>query len=221
MNEDHLFTVARILEFFPDEIDFLSMQRAYEVAQDPVRKEHLLKKIEASRRRKKTLTDDRSFDSSQVMNEMNYLFEPFNVVVHTALAIPEYRKDPRRLTGALGISTSKLRDILRTLAANQFIELDNDGITVKKLLNSRLHFGRDHALMRHHQGLLKTQINSRLSRTDEAEKHSVLITFTMDDPSFAKVKDEFQTFLKKVEGIARSAKDKSVYQLNFDLFKWF
>ncbi|MES2855005.1 MAG: DUF4423 domain-containing protein [Bdellovibrionota bacterium] len=220
LNEDHLFTIARILDFFPDEIDFLSLQRSHAVAQDPARKEHLLKKIEATRKRNKLLAEDQTFNSAQTMNEMDYLFDPFCVIVHMALAIAEYRKDPRKVCGPLGITPVRLKNILRILAALRLVELDEGGSSVKKLLKGHLHFGRDHALMRHHQGLLKTQINSRLPLIDEADKHSFLITFTMDEPSFGKVKDEFQTFLKRVEGIARESRDKNVYQLNFDLFRW-
>lgn len=221
LNEDHLFTIAKSLEFFPDEIDFLLLQRAHAVSQDRSRKEYLFKKIEGLRRKNKIVAEERTFSSSQLMSEMSYLFDPFAVVVHVALDIPEYQRDPRKLCSPIGISVAKLREILRTLSASGFIELDEDGITVKKLLNMHLHFGREHALMRHHQSLLKTQINSRLSQVDEADKVSFLTTFSMDDRSYEQVKEHFQTFIKKVESVARESKSKRVYQLSFDLFKWF
>src|SRR3954464_13045770 len=45
LSEDALFTLAKLLEFFPDELDYLFLLRAHAMASRPERKEHLLGKI--------------------------------------------------------------------------------------------------------------------------------------------------------------------------------
>lgn len=221
LSEDHLFTTCRALEFFPNEIEFILLQRAYAVSQDEIRKEHLFKRLQQIRSEKKLNSETKELDSSSVLDEMNFLFEPYCVVVQVALAVPEFKKDPRKLCQPLGLSIARLREILRVLARAGFIELDEDGLTIKKSTNPRLHFGRGHALMRFHQALLKNQVQSKLMTMPEEQKDSKIFTFTMDDDGFEKVKDEFQNFIKRVEKIAKDARHKSVFQLNFDLFKWF
>lgn len=221
LSEDHLFTACRALEFFPAETEFILLQRAHATASDQIRKEHIFKKLEQIRSENKLNVDSRVLDSSSILDEMNFLFEPYCVVVQVALAVPEYRNDPRKLCQHLGFSISRLREILRVLARAGFIELDEDGLTIKKSTNPRLHFGRGHALMRFHQALLKNQVQSKLMTMPEEQKESKIFTFTMDDDGFEKVKSEFHEFIKKVEKIAKDARHKSVFQLNFDLFKWF
>src|SRR4051794_836980 len=44
LNEDHLFRICKLLEFFPQEIDYVFLLRAQAIANDPDRKTFLEKK---------------------------------------------------------------------------------------------------------------------------------------------------------------------------------
>jgi uncharacterized protein (TIGR02147 family) len=220
LSEDHLFNVCRALEFFPDETEFLFLQRSYATARDSERKEHLLRKIRDLRQSRKLNAKDQALSSSQLAEQVRYLFEPLCLIVHQALDVAEYRKDPRRLCAPLSITVGQLKEILRVLSRNDYIELEDDGLTVRKLKAGDIHFGPNHFLMRYHLSMVKSQMIARVSRTVEEDKFGFLVTFTMDEPSFKKIRDEFQEFLKSVEKIASKAKNESVYQLSFDLFKW-
>ena len=153
--------------------------------------------------------------------QIRYLFEPLHIVVHAALEMPEYRKDPRRLCQPLGITVDQLKDILRVLSRNDYIELDDGGLKVREVKQGKIHFGPDHFLMRFHLSMVKSQMIARLAKTPEADKFSFLVTFSMDEDSYVKVREEFKGFLKRVEKIAHEARNQHVYQLSFDLFKWF
>lgn len=220
LNEDHLFVICRTLEFFPAETDFLLLQRSHALAKDPERRNYLLGKIREAKSSRKLDATDQILSSSKLNEQIRYLFEPMCPVIHMALELPTFRKDPRRLCGPLGIEVAQLKEFLRILSRNDYIELDEDGLTVRKTLQAKIHFGPDHFLMRYHLSMVKSQMIARLARTPESEKYGFLVTFTMDEKSFAKVKEEFQDFLGRVQKIAASSKDDHVYQMGFDLFKW-
>lgn len=220
LSDDHLFTVCRALQFFPDETDFILLQRAYALARDPERKSQLYRKIRECRQAKKINAEEQVASSSRLNGEIQYLLEPLCQIIHVALHISAYRKDPRRLCAPLSLSMEQLKEYLRVLSRNDYIELDEDGLAVKAIKANKIHFGPDHFLVRFQQTIMRSQMLTRLARTSEADKYSFLVTFNLDEASFTLLRSEFQGFLKKAERIARETRDEHVYQMSFDLFKW-
>jgi DNA-binding Xre family transcriptional regulator len=222
LNEDHLYSICQLLELEPEETDFLLLLRSHATAQDPARKSFLYTKLEKKRRKRRLNAEVQDYESSRLTRDMGYLFDPLCAVVYVSLHIPQVQKNTRVLTQNLGITLAKLKEILRTLVSLELVEMSaDDPFAFKRFLKSQIHYGRDHPLMRVHQSLLKTMVHSQLLRTAEEDKHSVLVSFTTDEGGFAKIKDEFQAFLKRVEGVVGASKDTHTYQLSFDLFKWF
>lgn len=220
LNDDHLFSLCRFLDFKSNEIDFIFTLKDYETANDELRKDYLKTKIEQFKKELKLNTETAASAVDQLEEEMKYLFDPLCLLVHLALFIEPYRKNPLSIAHQMNLSPQKLREILGILLKNKFIEVGEDLYEIKKVNQQRVHYGKNHPLMRVHQSILKTRINAELLETPEEKKHSFLVTFTTDELSFGLVKDEFQKFIKSVEGIAVKSKPTGVYQLNFDLFKW-
>jgi hypothetical protein len=75
--------------------------------------------------------------------------------------------------------------------------------------------------MRAHQNSYKTILQSRLNLTTEEQKESFMVTFTMDDEGFQQAKTLFNEFISNIQQLAFKSKNEHVYQLNFDLLKWF
>jgi len=222
LNEDHTFVLCQTLEFFPHEVEFILLQRAYATSRDLERQKHLYRRIREARRAQnyQTDADSKSFGSTQLNDQMRYLFEPLSVIVHIALFVPALRKDPRKLCSALSIGLDQLKEILRVLSRNDYIELEDNGLDIRSVKKVKLHFGPDHFLMRYNLALAKSELLTRISRTSETDKTGYIFTFVMDDDSLRKVREEFQTFLKKVERIAQQSKPAHVCQMSFDLLKW-
>ena len=152
---------------------------------------------------------------------MAYLFTPLAIVVHVALFIKSYQKNPRLLCPQLGISDVALKNILQILDASDYVVLaDDDPFKVLEVKSKYPHFGREHPLMRAHQTTLKTMLQSRLNQTAESEKESFLVTFSMDEAGFKKVSEEFRKFVSKVQSVSFDGKHTNVYQLSFDFLKW-
>lgn len=221
LNEDHVYSVCRALEFFPDETEFILLQRAHATARDSERKDYLYRKLRDIRQKRVLPTATEPAMNSSTFNEqIRYLFEPLCQVVHMALDLPRFREDPRRLCAPLSISVPQLKEILRVLSRNDYIEVDSDGLGVVKVHPQKIHFGPDHFLMRFHMAMVKSQMTARIAATPDEDKYGFLVTFTMDESSYGKVREEFKNFLKRVEKIAGESKPEGVYQLSFDLFKW-
>lgn len=221
LSEDHVYSIGRHLDFLPEEIDFLLLLRNLETAQDSHRRARIFARLEELRQSRLAGTQSREFKPEDLRSEAAYLFSPLAIVVHVALFIKDYQKNPRLLCPMLGISAEKLKELLSILDKSDYVVLDDhDPFVVAEVKTKHPHFGREHPLMRAHQSTLKALQQSRLLQTSEPEKDSFLATFTMDDEGFQTVREAFKDFVAQVQKISSHSKHKHVYQLSFDFLKW-
>ncbi len=221
LSEDQLYTLGRQLEFLPDELDFIQLLRSHQASDEPHRRQMLYSRIDQQRKSRLASAETKPFHLEAFQSEVAYLFTPLAIVVHVALFIKSYQKNPRLLCPQLGISDAALKNILQILDASDYVVLaDDDPFKVLEVKSKYPHFGREHPLMRAHQTTLKTMLQSRLNQTAESEKESFLVTFSMDEAGFKKVSDEFRKFVSKVQSVSFDGKHTNVYQLSFDFLKW-
>lgn len=221
LNEEDLFQAAQVLEFFPDQTDYLLLLRSHDTAVLPARRDYLFRKIEKARKRLGVRADVRDVDPSSLTQEMSFLFDPLCVLVLVSLHVPAIRRDPRQLCAALGVPLARLKEILRKLELADFVVLGVGGTTVTEIRKARLHYPREHPLMRVHQYLQKTMLQDRLLKTPEEGKESFLATFTADRAALEEIRGEYRKFVARVEQVASSTKEQGhLYQMAFDLCLW-
>lgn len=221
LSEDHVYALGRNLDLLPEEIDFVLLLRSWETARDEHRKAVLFARIDQIRKIRIGSADAKTFDPLQFESEVAYLFSPLAIIVHVALFIKDFQKNPRALCPLLGIGPEKLKELLLILNKSDYVVLaDSDPFTVTEVKSKYPHFTRNHPLMRAHQATMKTLLQSRLGQTAEPEKESFIVTFTMDDAGFARVRDEFKSLVSRIQQISCEGKHQHVYQLNFDFLKW-
>jgi uncharacterized protein (TIGR02147 family) len=220
LNEDHLYKVCKILEFFPQEIDYVFLLRAKANTDDPERRSFLDDKLNRLRQSDQRSANFQEFDNRTLNEEIAYLFDPLCNLVMVAMFIEDYRVNPRKLCAPLGISVDKLKQVLHKLSNLNFIELGDDAFTVIKVHSHQIHYGTDHPLMRTHQNLLRGKSSTHLGQVPEEEKHCFMGTFSADLKTFEKIKTRFQAFMKEAEQLIADAPSEQVFQINFDLFKW-
>ena len=92
---------------------------------------------------------------------------------------------------------------------------------MKKLLNVRTHFGKDHPLTRTHQLVMKTALNQLSFTKAEEKKENLFVTFTTDATGFEKIKQQIKEFTATVQKISFDHKHSGVYQMNLDFLKIF
>jgi len=221
LNEDHLFKVCQLLEFFPEETDFIFLLKAKSIATEPSRRNYLESKISRYRQERLRNATFQEFNTRQLTQEMNYLFDPLCTLVQVALFIPEYQSNPRKLCSVLGVSSEKLKQILNKLRDLDYIKIDDNGFSILEVKQNQIHYGTDHPLMRTQQNYLRNKSTVHLNQISEEEKHSFMGTFSADDETFQNIKSRFRNFLKEAETLIAKAPSKKIFQMNFDLFNWF
>jgi len=220
MNEDHLFRVCRILEFSPDETDFLLLLRASEATQEPDRKNNLNNKIEALRRTRTMKANVQEFRMETLSQELDYLFDPYCVIVHVFLTIDLFKKNPYKISTPLGLSTSRLEKVFKKLHSLGFINWDSEKNEVVEIYKSHFHYSTEHPLMRAHQLHLKQLCESRLQKILEMEGTQFMVTFSGSKKLLDQVNEEFQSFIQRVKDRSKGSPKERAYQLNFELFPW-
>ncbi len=219
LSDDHLFTLCNLLDFDPDEIEYLMLLRAECTTTHASRKTYLQTKLAHLREEKKLKASIKEFEGQVVYKDADYLFEPLCVVVHVSLGIEEYRQAPHKLCPSLGISRARLKELLRKLRDVGFIEQDADG-SITKVNRAHFHYSPKHPLMRAHQSFLRSLSLSHLSRTEEEDRHSFMVTFSGEPETFRAIKEAFQKMIQESEQKVRASKNTNTYQITFDLFKW-
>lgn len=222
LGEDHLYQVAQILSLYPQETDHLLLLRSYQTTENPARKQDLYRRLQESRKDLKVHAEKQGSRKDDVhqISDVNYLIDPLCSIVYVALHVRAVREDPRQLCSVLGITLPRLKRTLQTLETGRFLELGIGGMKIEKLLERRLHYSKEHPLMRVHQFLVSMACEDQLMKLDEEDKERFQATFTIDAKGFEEIRSEYRSFIQRVEGIARKSKDKQVAQLNFELFRW-
>ncbi|HPI39933.1 MAG TPA: TIGR02147 family protein [Pseudobdellovibrionaceae bacterium] len=222
LGEEDLFKITQALEFMPKETNYILLLRSLEIAKTPARRDFLSHQIDQYQIENKLNSEDIMINNTAFENQMAYLLNPLCVVLYVALTSGSLRKDLKLIAYHLGIKQQQLKDLIQILERNLLLETDrSDLFKVTKVHTRRMHFQKDHPLMRIHQQLFKALIDGKINLVPEEEKVSQMYTFTLDPIGFEKIKSEYKKFLKRVEVISEEARDNEVYQLNFDFFKWF
>lgn len=221
LSEDDLFRICRWLDLKIGEIEFVLLLRSENMTNEKDRKEFLIQRIQDLKKKRVLSTDYTSAEIQELTNEMSYLLDPISVLVHVALFVPKYKKDPLLLCSQLGIAQAKLKKSLEILSKCDYVQLGKLPFSVTSVNTKSPHFGREHPFTRTHQAAIKSSLLFRLTQTSEEKKESFVATFTMDDKGFDASRKAFEDFIKKIHAISSASKDEKLFQLNFDLLEWF
>lgn len=221
LNEDQIFTAGYALEFLDDEVDYLLLLRSHQATQNKTRKNFLFQKISSLQKRHSLSLNKAEPTSHQMLEDMRYLMDYQALVIHAALSIKAIQKNPLSLTSLMGIEPAKLKETLVLLNQMGRIEYDPKSHEVKKIIHSRLHFGKDHPLTRMHQLVMKTAFNQMSFSKSEDKKENLFITFTTNPEGFEKIKKQMKHFMSDVQKITFDHKHSGVYQMNLDFLEIF
>ncbi len=220
MKEDVLFEALHFLEFPEEKIEILMNARILQASTSPIRREQASKRLTTLQSKKFSEVEERGRIESKLVSESAYLLDPLATVIFVSLGVEAIKNDPRKLLDIFGIKRGELLAIMDKIEAAGLIERGEGSLEIKKLISPRLHYRPDHHFMRLHQQQIKFQSLNFIQRLPEERKKAFMVTFAADTEAFEKIKEEFNIFIGKVEGIAKKARPHKVYQLSFDLFDW-
>lgn len=219
-SEDHLFEMGHLLEFTPEELDYLFLLRSLEVTTSKPRRESLKRKVEALRQEYQLSAKQSGSQRGASSSDMDHMLDPYSVVILAALAIQEYAQKPKLLCQVLGMSVPRLKEAITKLKLLGYIDFDEDTLTVSNIQLPHIHYSTDHPLMRAHQQLMRTLCSAHLMKIDDKEKKSFMVTFGADAKAVEEIRVRFSKFLAEIEPLVVNAKSEHAYQLNFDIFEW-
>lgn len=221
LSEDHIFTTGYTLEFLDDEVEYLLLLRSHQATSNKVRKGFLFQRISATQKRHNLSLNTAKSPASDFGDDMRYLMDHHALIVHAALSIKAIQKNPQMLGPMMGLDHFRVKEILTLLDRMGRIEYDAKSGEVKKLLNARTHFGKDHPLTRTHQLVMKTSLNQQSFTANEEKKENLFVTFTTDPAGSEKIKKKIKDFTADVQKITLDHKHTGVYQMNLDFLELF
>lgn len=221
LSEDQIFTVGYTLEFLDEEVEYLLLLRSHQATSNKVRKGFLFQKISAIQKRHSLSLNTAKTAPSEFADDMRYLMDYQALVIHAALSIKSIQKNPQILGSLMGLDQAKVKETLTLLDRMGRIEYDPKANEVKKLLNTRTHFGKDHPMTRTHQLVMKTSLNQMSFSKSEEKKENLFVTFTTDSVGFEKIKQQIKLFTAEVQKITFDHKHTGVYQMNLDFLEVF
>lgn len=216
---DQLYLILTALQVSEEEREFGLLLLEYERASVPARKAELKSRLDEIRgenlKTEKAISAEVT-DATTPASSLYYL-DPYHQLVHIALGIPRYARDPGHLHSVLGLPHERIITILATLAAQGYIEQTQRGWRSKR---QALHLPESSPICRPHQTAVRQLSLSHLMMEKGPGDKRVSVTFSADPATRQRIEELFLRFLKACEKQVGAAEPRELYQLNFDLFAW-
>jgi uncharacterized protein (TIGR02147 family) len=221
LSRDQLFAVNRYLELSQEEASFMELLLEYARSARADRRELLLAEIQTIQRKHLKTEKNLSVKEVAVSGDTisQYYLDPYHQLIHIALDIPRFRKEPQALAQAFSLPKARLRELLGNLERMKIIKSENGEI---KVLLQNIHLPKNSPLFwAWKSGLMQMALQYLRSGLEDQERaYSFSVVFAAEEEVRLKVQKLFLDFLKEAKGLVGDAKSKHVYQMNFDLFPW-
>lgn len=221
LSEDHVFKTCHVLNLDTRHTEYVMLLRALATATSPERISDIDSKLRRARAENYMRANPIKGSEIEMPPELQYLLDPMTTLVHISLDIESVAANPFQLEQHLGLSHSRLDSILELLARLKLIERSKDLKKVTKVSGNHFFISRDHPLSAVNQRLLQIQSLAQLEKVEKTDKECSTVTFSSDPKVVEQIREEFRIFISKVEQIATKSKPKNLFQLNFEMFKWF
>ncbi len=217
---DQMFLITESLSLDAERVEFLELLLNYSRCGVLIRKKRLKNQIEEISLSKRT--SDANLKSKVVTSNSShdlslYYLKHWTQLVHVALSIPRYSKDPKLLAEVLGINSQDMQKILEDLRSLDLIYSNGNELVPK---DGHLHLNKNSVLFQ----AWKTQIRfagmQRQASLSDSSSYSFTAVFSATEEARKKVHAKFLEFLKEFETEVRDADSQNVYQIAFDLFPW-
>ena len=131
LSSDQAYLLAKFLKLDNEELEYFNLLIELDSTSLEIRKKEISKKIEAiqnkKNRPKEHLNSDKIFNDPDTSK---YYFDPLHQLIHVALTIKEFQKEPEKLLKSLNISKERLNHVLTNLEKMQVISIHNKKVEV-------------------------------------------------------------------------------------------
>lgn len=221
LTDDQLFQVSQLFNLTIEEEEFLYLLWREARAGSDVLRRSLLAKIKAHRESKLKL-QERLDASKTVLANANhaslqqYFLNPYMQLIHMALLIPRYAKNPALLKEILGLGDPSFADILQSLGQLKIIEISHSGQV--SLLKEFVHLDdRRESLMSNlnHQNWRVLIMQKRSTQTHVNYQFSGALCGSHE--TLMSIREELRSIIAEHAKKLAHAPSEMVYALNIDL----
>jgi hypothetical protein len=218
LGADLLFQIAKQLQTTPLERSILLLLRELGTTTDSDRRAEISEDIRELRSRSSLATAQSQSGASE--REVRLMLNPIQILIHLALEIPRYSRDPKLLCEKLGLSALQLQKHLEDLQTDGWLKLSADRKRVVSLNSFNTHLPPSHLLTRAHQALTRQLFLSQCNKTQDSEKIQFIATFSGSAQTLEFVKANFSKFLAELKEKVGPEPSENLYQLSFDFIRW-
>lgn len=222
-SSDQLYLACTFLSLTPDETSYMLLLLEHERTVVQERKAQLLKQIRQiqaeHRKPSKNLKDAKVIDAETKSRFAEYYFNPYTLIIHICLSIPNYQTKPKLLLHKLRIQESQLNHSLDLLERLELIRWSPHESRYL-LLENYMQLSEDSPIRQPYLALFRAMSTDQVLRIPGPERFGFSVTISADEKSRNQMQEEFMTFIKRAQAIVSEAQPERVYQINFDLFPW-
>jgi transcriptional regulator with XRE-family HTH domain/DNA-binding IscR family transcriptional regulator len=221
LNPDQLFASCDYLKLSAGETEFLLLVRESQVALNAKRVALLNAKIKAIH--DEHLKTESAIDVVSEGLVENHRWEYYTdtdlQLVHLFLTVPAFAKDPESICEKIGISKSRLENILLKLQKWELVRFEAGGYKAK---DPKMHLSEDSPVFLTFGILnrIKTIEKLRQTKIEKSDDYFFSVVFSAESKYQNKLKKKILDLLRQTQSDVSSAKPEEVYQFNIDLFRW-
>lgn len=218
LSSDQAYLLTKFLKLDNEGLEYFNLLIELDSTSLEVRKIEISKKIEAIQQKKNRPKEH--LNSDKIFNEPDtskYYFDPLHQLIHIALTIKEFQKEPEKILKRLNISKERFNTVLTNLEKMQIIAINEKKIDI---LVDNVHLDEDSNIYWPWKNQLGDLIKRRLQYENKKEDISFSATFSCDKNTFLTIRENFFKMLEETQISVSRSESKRMYQLNFDLFNW-
>lgn len=219
LNADQVFLACQYLNLNDEETQFVALTHQIQNCQIDQRKRALLKEVEKIQAQKlKTESHIRTqevFTREQSLDD--YYTDPLFVIIHMALTLETYQKDPLKLAAAISIGQDVLKTYLRKLEQMGVIEFKNSRYRIAK---DNLHLSSDSPLYKAYRTMMRLKALEQMDRSEKDAFYSFSVVFSTSPKIRKLIQKKFLDLISEIQKEMAKEPETDVYQMNFDLVGW-
>ena len=219
LSRDQVWMIAEYLRLQPAETEFVLLLHEQCRSANENRKLAIKVDIEqiqqAQDRTESSVTLPPANPTKPIPSE--FYLDPEAQLVHLALSLPRFRGKAQECSQMLGLNKKRWSQVIKNLEKWKLIELVDGSIST---IESDFHLSSDSQLYRPYRVLMRQFSQEKMRTVEDEDGYFFSALFSADEDSKLKIRQIIMDAVGKIKGLANTADNNNVYQLNIDLLKW-
>ena len=220
MNQDQLYLACDYLGLDEEESRILFLMHSYSRSVVPIRKTEIAEELEGALR--KRLRTEKFLEAKEpdpaAESWQEFFLDPYLQIVHRALDIKKFQRNPQLLVKEGLVSESKLAEVLEKLTKMGLVYTNKKEHYLSR--ENTLYLKRSSPLLRPQQNMLKLMGLQKLQMATTDQAYSYAMVFSSNVEVKQEIQKKFMQFLKEAGELIDNGGEEELYQFNFELFPW-